>query len=78
MQTGISDTKKYIISKTSLAVLPEITPELIELCNKFKFKFILPENLNNKNQSLDDITLNEEDVEGEDDDDEMRSCCFAS
>jgi len=49
------------------ATIDPLTPELIELCNKYKFKFVLPENLNTKNQSLDDIALNEEDVDEEED-----------
>ena len=44
-----------------------VNSEIIELCEKYKFKCVLPENLNTNNSSLEDIKLNE-DEDPEDDD----------
>ncbi len=46
----------------------DLDKETIDLCNKFKFKYVLPENLNKTTTTSTNITQDDEDDEDEDDD----------
>ena len=60
----------------------ELNTDDIELCNKFKFHYVLPDNLDKNKNNLDDVDVDELDsddkdlseeivIEGDDDDDEI-------
>ena len=64
-----SKTKKVIGKQMDDGTVADLTTEDINLCNKYKFDFILPENLD-ANTTLDDEQvdeLDEEDIESDDD-----------
>lgn len=46
--------------------IDDLTPEDINICNKYKFDYILPENLDNKSK-LDDVKVDELEEDSEDD-----------
>lgn len=59
--------KKVIGKQNEDGTITELTKNDIEICNKFKFKYTIPENLNNK-----DVEDSESDEEGDSDvDDEI-------
>ena len=59
--------KKVIGKQNEDGTITELTKNDIEICNKFKFKYTIPENLNNK-----DVEESESDEEGDSDvDDEI-------
>ena len=64
------ETQEVIGKQNDDGTLSDLTKEDIEMCNKYKFKYVLPENLN-KQTSLDNLKIDEmEDDEEEDEDDE--------
>ena len=64
------ETQEVIGKQNDDGTLSDLTKEDIEMCNKYKFKYVLPENLN-KQTSLDIVKIDEmEDDEEEDEDDE--------
>ena len=64
------ETQEVIGKQNDDGTLSDLTKEDIEMCNKYKFKYVLPENLN-KQTSLDNVKIDEmEDDEEEDEDDE--------
>lgn len=64
------ETQEVIGKQNDDGTLSDLTKEDIESCNKYKFKYVLPENLN-KQTSLDNVKIDEmEDDEDEDEEDE--------
>ena len=67
------ETQEVIGKQNDDGTLSDLTKEDIESCNKYKFKYVLPENLN-KQTSLDNVKIDEmdddDDDEDEDDDEE--------
>lgn len=64
------ETQEVIGKQNDDGTLSDLTKEDIEMCNKYKFKYVLPENLN-KQTSLDNVKIDEmEDDEDEDEEDE--------
>lgn len=65
-------TRKVIGKQNDDGTVADLTPEDIDICNQYKFKFIRPENLEKK-MKLDDVAVDELDEEDiiEDSDEEI-------
>jgi hypothetical protein len=66
-------TQKVIGKQNSNGTISELTAEDINICHKYKFNYIIPENLNksNKNDAVDEDESDVEEVEEIDDDDDI-------